>query len=252
MLPLLTNKVAVITGGGGALGAGIAQGLAQAGAAVVIADVKAEAAQQVAASIQAERGRALAVACDVADSASVAGMVEQAIATFGGVDILVNNAAIYPARAWTEIGEAEWDRVFAVNIKGYYLCARAVYPSMKTRGGGAIINISSITFFLGKWDRLLDYVSTKGAVVGFTKALARELGPEGIRVNCIAPGAFPTDAEKIHPDPEGYNRFVLENQAIKRRGTPTDMAKAVLFFASDLSDFVTGQSLLVDGGWAMH
>lgn len=252
MLPLLTNKVAVITGGGGALGAGIAQGLAQAGAAVVIADVKAEAAQQVAASIQAERGRALAVACDVADSASVAGMVEQAIATFGGVDILVNNAAIYPARAWTEISEAEWDRVFAVNIKGYYLCARAVYPSMKTRGGGAIINISSITFFLGKWDRLLDYVSTKGAVVGFTKALARELGPEGIRVNCIAPGAFPTDAEKIHPDPEGYNRFVLENQAIKRRGTPTDMAKAVLFFASDLSDFVTGQSLLVDGGWAMQ
>ncbi|MFZ4661536.1 MAG: SDR family NAD(P)-dependent oxidoreductase [Caldilineaceae bacterium] len=252
MLPLLTNKVAVITGGGGALGAGIAQGLAQAGAAVVIADVKAEAAQQVAASIQAERGRALAVACDVADSASVAGMVEQAVATFGGVDILVNNAAIYPARAWTEISEAEWDRVFAVNIKGYYLCARAVYPSMKTRGGGAIINISSITFFLGKWDRLLDYVSTKGAVVGFTKALARELGPEGIRVNCIAPGAFPTDAEKIHPDPEGYNRFVLENQAIKRRGTPTDMAKAVLFFASDLSDFVTGQSLLVDGGWAMQ
>ena len=252
MLPLLTNQVALITGVGGALGAGIAQGLAQAGAAVVIVDVKAGAAQQVAAGIQAHGGRALAVACDVADSASVAAMVEQAIATFGGVDILVNNAAIYPARAWTEISEAEWDRVFAVNIKGYYLCARAVYPSMKTRGGGAIINISSITFFLGKLDRLLDYVSTKGAVVGFTKALARELGPEGIRFNCIAPGAFPTDAEKIHPDPEGYNRFVLENQAIKRRGTPTDMAKAVLFFASDLSDFVTGQSLLVDGGWAMQ
>lgn len=251
MIPLLTNKVAVITGGGGALGAGIAQGLAQAGAAVVIADVKVDAAQQVAAAIQVQEGRALAVACDVADSASVAAMVEQAVALFGGVDILVNNAAIYPARPWTEISEAEWDRVFAVNIKGYYLCARAVYPSMKARGGGTIINISSITFFLGKWDRLLDYVSTKGAVVGFTKALARELGPEGIRVNCIAPGAFPTDAEKIHPDPEGYNRFVLENQAIKRRGTPLDMAKAVLFFASDLSDFVTGQSLLVDGGWAM-
>ncbi len=251
MIPLLTDKVAVITGGGGALGAGIAQGLAQAGATVVIADVKWETAQQVAANIEQQGGCALAVACDVADSASVAAMVEQTVATFGGVDILVNNAAIYPARPWTEISEAEWDRVFAVNIKGYYLCARAVYPSMKARGGGKIINISSITFFLGKWDRLLDYVSTKGAVVGFTKALARELGPEGIRVNCIAPGAFPTDAEKIHPDPEGYNRFVLENQAIKRRGTPMDMAKAVLFFASDLSDFVTGQSLLVDGGWAM-
>ncbi|MCE7979858.1 MAG: SDR family oxidoreductase [Caldilinea sp. CFX5] len=251
MIPLLTDKVAVITGGGGALGAGIAHGLVQAGAAIVVADVKVEAAQVVANAIQQQGGRALAIRCDVADSASVTALVEQTVATFGGVDILVNNAAIYPARPWTEISEAEWDRVFAVNIKGYYLCARAVYPSMKARGGGKIINISSITFFLGKWDRLLDYVSTKGAVVGFTKALARELGPEGICVNCIAPGAFPTDAEKIHPDPEGYNRFVLENQAIKRRGTPTDMAKAVLFFASDLSDFVTGQSLLVDGGWAM-
>ena len=252
MYPLLKDKVAIVTGGGGALGAGIAQGLAQAGAVVVLADVKQEAAAQVATTISAQGGQALAVACDVADSASVEAMVAQTVATYGGVDILVNNAAIYPARPWTEITEAEWDRVFAVNIKGYYLCARAVYPALKARGGGKIINISSITFFLGKWDRLLDYVSTKGAVVGFTKGLARELGPDGITVNCIAPGAFPTDAEKIHPDPEGYNRFVLENQALKRRGTPADMANAVLFFASGLSDFVTGQSLLVDGGWVMR
>lgn len=252
MQQLLKGKVAIITGGGGALGAGIAHGLAQAGAAVVLADVKQAAATAVAERIVAAGGQALAVACDVADSTSVDDMVAQSIAAYGGVDILVNNAAIYPARPWTEITEAEWDRVFAVNIKGYYLCARAVYPSMKGRGGGKIINISSITFFLGKWDRLLDYVSTKGAVVGFTKGLARELGPDGITVNCIAPGAFPTDAEKIHPDPEGYNRFVLENQALKRRGTPTDMANAVLFFASDLSAFVTGQSLLVDGGWLMR
>ena len=252
MQQLLKDKVAIVTGGGGALGAGIAHGLAQAGAAVVLADVKEAAAAIVADRIVAEGGQAFAAACDVADSASVDAMVAQVIAAYGGVDILVNNAAIYPARPWTEITEAEWDRVFAVNIKGYYLCARAVYPSMKARGGGKIINISSITFFLGKWDRLLDYVSTKGAVVGFTKGLARELGPDGITVNCIAPGAFPTDAEKIHPDPEGYNRFVLENQALKRRGTPTDMANAVLFFASDLSAFVTGQSLLVDGGWLMR
>lgn len=252
MHQLLNDKVAIVTGGGGALGAGIAQGLAQAGAVVVLADVKLAAATAVANNIVVQGGQALAVACDVADSGSVEAMVAQTIATYGGVDILVNNAAIYPARPWTAITEDEWDQVFAVNVKGYYLCARAVYPSMKARGGGKIINISSITFFLGKWDRLLDYVSTKGAVVGFTKGLARELGPEGITVNCIAPGAFPTDAEKIHPDPEGYNRFVLENQAIKRRGTPTDMANAVLFFASDLSAFVTGQSLLVDGGWVMR
>lgn len=252
MEQILKDKVAIVTGGGGALGAGIAQGLAQAGAAVVVADINQDAAAGVASAIVALGGQAVALVCDVADSTSVEAMVAQTVAAYGGVDILVNNAAIYPARPWTEITEAEWDRVFAVNIKGYYLCARAVYPSMQTRGGGKIINISSITFFLGKWDRLLDYVSTKGAVVGFTKGLARELGADGITVNCIAPGAFPTDAEKIHPDPEGYNRFVLENQALKRRGTPADMANAVLFFASSLSDFVTGQSLLVDGGWVMR
>jgi NAD(P)-dependent dehydrogenase (short-subunit alcohol dehydrogenase family) len=168
------------------------------------------------------------------------------------VDILVNNAGIYPSRPWTAVTEEEWDWVFAVNIKGYFLCARAVYPGMKARGGGKIINISSLTFFMGLWSNLIDYISTKGAVVGFTKALARELGPENINVNCIAPGAFPTDAEKIHPDPEGYNAWVLENQALKRRGRPEDIANAVLFFASPMSDFITGQTLLVDGGWLMR
>jgi len=248
---MLNEQVAIITGAGGALGAGIAQGLAEQGAAVVVADINAEKSAAVAKEIQAAGGKALAVTCDIAKKREVDAMVAQAAKTFGRVDILVNNAAIYPARPFAEITEEEWDRVFAVNIKGYYLCARAVYPHMQTLGRGRIINISSITFLLGKWDRLLDYVSTKGAIVGFTKALARELGQEGINVNCIAPGAFPTDAEKIHPDPAGYNAFVLENQAIKRRGTPQDIAKAVLFFASDLSDFITGQTMAVDGGWAM-
>ncbi len=249
---LLGHQVAIVTGGGGGLGAGISRGLAQAGAAVILADVKMEAAQAVAAEIQADGGQAMAVECDVSSRTSVAAMVAQTTAAYGGVDILVNNAAIYPSRPWTEIPEEEWDRVFAVNIKGYFLCARAVYPSMQQRGGGQIVNISSITFFLGAWGNLLDYVSSKGAIVGFTKGLARELGRDNIRVNCIAPGAFPTDAEKINPDPEGYNAFVLQNQALKRRGTPADMANAVLFFASDLSGFITGQSLLVDGGWAMR
>src|SRR5689334_13488572 len=206
---LLKGKVAIITGAGGALGGGTARGLAKAGAAVVIADVKIEASQDTVKDIQQAGGRALAVTCDVSRKADVDAMVDQAVQTFGGVDILVNNAAIYPSRPWTEITEEEWDRVFAVNIKGYYLCARAAYPHMKARGSGKIVNISSVTFALGKWDKLLHYVSTKGAVVGFTRALARELGPERINVNCIAPGAFPTDAERIHPDLEGYNRFVL-------------------------------------------
>ncbi len=249
---LLKGKVAIITGGGGALGGGTARGLAKAGAAVVLADVKVEASQDMVKDIQQAGGQALAVTCDVSRQADVEAMVDQAARKFGGVDILINNAAIYPSRPWTEITEEEWDRVFAVNIKGYYLCARATYPHMKARGGGKIVNISSVTFALGKWDKLLHYVSTKGAVVGFTRALARELGAERINVNCIAPGAFPTDAEKIHPDPEGYNRFVLENQMIKRRGMPEDIANAVLFLVSPLSDFITGQMLVVDGGWVTH
>ena len=253
MIPnLLDGKVAIVTGAGGALGAAIAQGLAQAGAAVVIADVKIEAAEAVAAQIGDTGGRALAVACDISQSIEVAAMVNATVAAFGGVDILINNAAVYPLREWTAITEAEWDRVFAVNIKGYYLCARAVYPSMKMRGGGKIVNTSSITFFLGQWGQLLDYVSTKGAVVGFTRALAREVGVDNITVNCIAPGAFPTDAEKIHPDPEAYTARILQNQAIQRRGRPEDIANAALFFASPMSDFITGQSLLVDGGWASN
>jgi 3-oxoacyl-[acyl-carrier protein] reductase len=194
----------------------------------------------------------LAVVCDVAQATAVEAMVQQATATYGGVDILVNNAAIYPYRPWIEIVEADWDRVFAVNIKGYYLCARAVYPSMKARGGGKIVNVSSITFFLGQWGMLLDYVSSKGAIVGFTRALAREVGADNINVNCIAPGAFPTDAEKIHPNPEGYEATILKSQCIQRRGRPEDMANAVLFFAGPMSDFITGQSLLVDGGWASN
>ncbi len=249
---LLSGKVAVITGAGGALGAGTARGLSRAGAAVVIAEVKPDTGEAVADEITKAGGQALAVRCDVSRKDEVEAMVTQAAKAFGGIDILVNNAAIYPARAWTDIAEEEWDQVFAVNIKGYYLCARACYPQMKARGGGKIINISSVTFLLGKWDRLLHYVSTKGAVVGFTRALARELGPENINVNCIAPGAFPTDAEKIHPDPEGYNRFVLENQSVKRRGASDDIANAVLFFASKMSDFITGQTLVVDGGWMTH
>ena len=167
------------------------------------------------------------------------------------MDILVNNAAIYPSRLWTEIREEEWDEVLAVNLKGYFLCAWAAFPHMKARGHGRVINVASITFFIG-FANLLDYVSSKGGVVGFIRTLAREVGPEGITVNAISPGAFPTDAEKIHPDPEGYNRWVLEQQSIKRRGTPEDIGNLVSFLASDAASFITRQTVEIDGGWAMN
>jgi NAD(P)-dependent dehydrogenase (short-subunit alcohol dehydrogenase family) len=251
MTGLLEGQVAIITGGGGGLGVGISQGLVKHGAAVAIAKLLPERGLVLEKDLRNQGGKALAIPTDVSSQDSVEAMVAKTIETFGRVDILINNAAIYPSRPFTEIKTEEWDRVFAVNVRGYYLCARAAYPHMQKQGRGKIVNISSITFLLGKWANLLDYISSKGAIVGFTKALAVELGKDGITVNCIAPGAFPTDAEKIHPDQEGYTRFILENQAIKRRGTPDDIANAVLFFASSMSDFITGQTLAVDGGWSM-
>jgi NAD(P)-dependent dehydrogenase (short-subunit alcohol dehydrogenase family) len=122
---------------------------------------------------------------------------------------------------------------------------------MKERGRGHIVNVSSTTFLIG-FEMLLDYVASKGGIIGFTRALAHEVGRDGITVNAIAPGAFPTDAEKIHPDPEGYNAWVLDQQCIRRRGTPEDVGNLVVFLSSDASSFITGQTVAIDGGWAMH
>jgi NAD(P)-dependent dehydrogenase (short-subunit alcohol dehydrogenase family) len=243
--------VAFVTGAGGGLGEGICTSLAAAGARVVCADVVTGRAEQIARQVTDAGGQALPLHADVADRESVDAAVRRSVAEFGGIDVLVNNAAVYPRRAWTEITEEEWDRVLAVNLKGYFHCARACYPSMKERGRGHIINVSSITFMVG-FEMLLDYVSSKGAIVGFTRALAHEVGPEGITVNAIAPGAFPTDAEKIHPDPEGYNQWALDQQCIKRRGAPQDIGNLVVFLSSEASSFITGQTVVIDGGWAMH
>ena len=247
----LEGRVAIVTGAGGGLGGGICSALTLAGAAVAAVDVERDKAEQVAGSVSRDGARCVAFETDISDRSSVEAMAEEVVEELGGVDILVNNAAIYASRPWTEITEKEWDKVFAVNLKGYFLCARAAYPHMRRSGQGRVINIASITFFIG-FANLLDYVSSKGGVVGFTRTLAREVGPEGITVNAISPGAFPTDAEKIHPDPENYNRWILDQQSIKRRGTPEDIGNLVTFLASDAASFITGQTVEIDGGWAMH
>ena len=246
----LDGRVAVVTGGGGGLGADMCRALAAAGAAVAVVGRSQETIDAVRDQVLDEGGNAISVLADVSRKDSIDAMAGVVGSELGGVDILVNNAAIYPRRPWTEITEGEWDDVFATNLKGYFLCARACYPSMLERGHGRIVNLTSITFF-GGWSLLLSYVSTKGGIVAFTRALARELGPEGITVNSISPGAFPTDAEKIHPDPDGYNRWVLDQQSLKRRGTPEDIGNLAVFLASDASSFITGQLFQIDGGWVM-
>jgi 3-oxoacyl-[acyl-carrier protein] reductase len=247
----LEGRVAIVTGGGGGLGEGICSALAAAGAAVAAVDVAREEAERVTEQVSSIGARCIALEADVSERRSTQKMVEEVVGELGGVDILVNNAAIYPLRPWTEIEEEEWDRVLAVNLKGYFLCARAAFPHMRDSGHGRIINVASITFFIG-WAGFLDYVSSKGAVIGFTRTLAREVGADGVTVNAISPGAFPTAAERVHPDQEALNRRILEQQCLKRRGTPEDVGNLVTFLASDAASFITGQTIMIDGGWAMH
>lgn len=246
----IRGKVALVTGGGTGLGKQTSIRLAEKGAKVILASIDVPSILETENEIRELGGTALAIETNISDQNSVKQMIEKVKELYGGIDILVNSAAIYPSKPFEEVTVEEWDHVFAVNSRGYFLCAKAVIENMKEKGWGRIINISSITYFLG-FENLIHYVSTKGAAIGFTRALAREVGKYGITVNSIAPGAFPTAAEEIHPDREGYTRKILDNQCIKRRGNPDDIANAVLFFASDNSSFISGQSLLVDGGWAM-
>ena len=244
----LTGRTAIVTGAATGIGRATALLLAERGARVIAAGLQQERLQETADAIAAAGGEAVVAVADVSDPDAIEALAATAQETFGGTDILVNNAAVYPLGPWHEADAVHWDEVFATNVRGYHLMARAVRPQMLARGGGSIVNVSSVTFWTGH-AMLAAYVASKGAVIGFTRALARAAGPDGIRANAVAPGAFPTAASDIHPDQEGLWRDVLEAQSIKRRGEVEDVARAIAFFAGDESSFVTGQTLLVDGGW---
>ena len=245
----LDDKVAIVTGGARNIGAVYARALAAEGARVVVADVLDGA--DTARAIRDAGGQAVAVEVDVSREDDTLRMTEAAIDAFGRVDVLVNNAAIYLSinrRPFYEISAEEWDRVTAVNIKGVFLCAKAVFPHMRDQGGGKIINISSNTVMAGTPD-FLHYIASKSALVGMTRSMARELGTHGINVNAIAPGLVEHEGQTV---PGEISASRVRARSIQRRQTPEDLTGALLYLASPDSDFVTGQTLVVDGGDLLH
>jgi len=245
-----SGRTILYTGAAGGLGLPTTLRFLAAGARVVAVDNDPRKNERLRAAAP-EGDRLVLAPLDLSDLSGLEAGLQAVSARVGGFDVVINNAAIYPAKPFEEFTLDEHHRVQRVNVDAAVVAARVALPGMRQRAWGRIINVASITLY-GGWPLLAPYVASKGALVGLTRAWAREFGPYGVTVNAIAPGAFPTDAEKIHPDPEGYARFVLEHQAVKRRGTPDDIAAALMFLASDHAGFITGQTLNVDGGWVMH
>jgi 3-oxoacyl-[acyl-carrier protein] reductase len=250
----LKDKVAIVTGGGVGIGKAYAHGLAKEGAKVVVADIQDAEASKVAADIKQAGGEAVAVAVDVTSPEKTQAMAATTLEQYGRIDVLVNNAGLYSAlkkKPFMEIDGDEWDRVMAVNVKGLWHCVKAVYPAMKQQGKGKIINISSGTI-LGGTPLFLHYVSSKAAVVGFTRALAREVGGDNICVNSIMPGLTISGANQEGVMTAEQLADRRKRRCFQRDQYPQDLVGTVIFLASDDSDFVTGQSISVDGGTNMH
>jgi NAD(P)-dependent dehydrogenase (short-subunit alcohol dehydrogenase family) len=247
----LNGKVAIVTGAALGIGAYYARGLAAEGAWVAIADI--EPADKVVAAIKEAGGEAMSAICDVSDGATVAKFVHAVDEAYGGIDILVNNAAL--ARMGRtpveEMDSTEWDRYFAVNVRGMMECVKVVVPIMRRRNYGKIINISSGTVWNGP-PMMLQYVSTKGAILAMTRALSTELGKDGIRVNAIAPGLTSTEYIKGKNDYADYLAAMAKTRSLQREEVPEDLVGPCIFLASSDSDFVTGQCLVVDGGAIKH
>ena len=248
----LEGRVAIVTGAGKGLGKAFCLGLAREGADIVaVTRADMEGLQDTAKAVRALGREAIVSQVDVSNEDDTLRMASEAMARFGRIDILVNNAAYYygvTRRSFTEITGAEWDRMMGVNVKGPWLCARAVFPVMKQQGKGKIINLASEVFFTGS-QGFVHYVSSKGGVIGLTRALAIELGPHGICINAVAPGYTDTEASRTIADVSKYD---TSRTPLRRLESPEDLVGIVNFLASDESDFITGQTVLVDGGRAMH
>jgi 3-oxoacyl-[acyl-carrier protein] reductase len=244
----LDGKVALVTGAAQRIGREIARTFAGQGARVVVADIQDEAGRRNVDEIAAAGGEASFTRADVSKSDDIAAMVRFAVERYGRLDILVNNAHWEKRGTVVELDEADWDRSHAVLLKALYLGCKHAIPEMIKVGGGAVLNIASVHAF-GVSDRYVTYQANKAAVVHFTRQVAWDFGPDRIRVNCIAPGAVPMPSEvaQYADDPLFVEEMVL-GKALKRIGRPSDIARAALFLCSDLADWVTGQTLTVDGG----
>jgi 3-oxoacyl-[acyl-carrier protein] reductase len=247
----LEDKVAIVTGGGRGLGKVYCLRMADEGAKVVVADILDREAEDAVNEIKAKGGTAIALKADVTSEAGTQLMAEETVKKFGRIDILVNNAGYYYGmgrKMFYEVSSEEWDRAMLVNAKGTWLCCKAVFPQMKKQGKGKIINVSTEAVF-APTKGFIHYTASKAAVIGITRVLAGELGQYGICVNVIVPGVIDTVATRTYVD---IDKLDKNSVPMGRFGVPDDIVGSVIFFASDDSDFVSGQSLLIDGGRRVH
>lgn len=246
----LKDKLAIITGGGTGIGRGIALEFSKEGARVVVSGRRIEPLNETVNQIQAQGGTAITIQADVSSSKQVNQMVEKIITEFGRIDILVNNAGIYLPHDALSTTEEEWDKVMAIDLKGVWLCSKACLPQMLKQGEGKIINISSIAGLIGL-EQSAAYCAAKGAVNNLTRQMALDYASWGINVNAIAPGVIESEMTKSYLENEEEKKRFLEKTPVGRVGVPQDIAYAAVYLASSESNFVTGQILVVDGGWTI-
>ncbi len=248
----LKNKVAIVTGAKQGIGFGIAMALAKEGCKVVVSDLDQVGCDEAVVSLEKEGATAIGIKCDVSKKDEVDNLIKETMVKFGGLDILVNNAGIFPFVSFMEMKESDWDKVMNVNLKSIFLTSQSALKVMKD--GSKIVNISSIASVVG-FEGLTHYCATKGAMNSFVRALALELAPRRINVNNVAPGAINTPGASQPDQPrtatEEIRKKTIASIPLSRMGQPEDIANAVVFLASDKSDYITGQTIVVDGGWTL-
>jgi len=244
----LKGKVAIITGAAKGMGKADSVKLAQAGAKVVLCDIDVAGCQQVAEEIKKMRGEALVVKCNISKKSDIDNVVAEAVKKFGKIDILVNNAGIFPSEPFLQMSEVNFEKVIDINLKGSFLMAQACAKEMQKQKSGSIINIASIAAIKG-FQGLSHYCASKGGMVAMSKVMAIELAPLGIRVNVIDPGAIDTPGTRTMDMKDDARQAMVAGVPMKRWGTPEEIANAVLFLASDESSYMTGSTMVVDGGW---